>query len=140
MYYLKRLTDVQWSGLAISSQAIVIEDAISKVRVLLDLTQDYAGAYSMSRACRNENSIACMHRHPFDAILNCAIRDGAAKRFARHIRTQSHAHLCAFTRGDDVPHFRLPNATGSCFMLLRVCVIRMNLYGEFFLRKDKFYQ
>ncbi len=131
---------MQRARLAVRPHAVVIEDPVGNVRVLLNFAQHHAGAYRVRGSGGNENGVACVHRHTRETILHCAISDRAAKRFARHLRQQTHAQRGVFAGRNHVPHLRLPDSARGRLMLLRVHIVGMHLHGKFFLREDKLHK
>ena len=123
-HHVERLADMQRARLAVRPHAVVIEDAVRDVRVLLDFAQHHAGTDRVRGSCRNENGVACAHGHARKAIFHGAVGDGAAKRLARHVRPQAHAQFGALARRHHVPHLRLPNAARGRLMLFRVLIVR----------------
>ncbi len=131
---------MQRARLAVRPDAVVIEDAIGNVGMLLDFAQGDAGTNRVRRPGRHENGVTRMNRHACKTILRGTIDDGALKRLSCHVRIEPHAHRRSLARADNVPHLGFPDASGPGFVLLRICIVGMHLHGKFFFRKNKFHE
>src|SRR5437016_1019261 len=60
---LQRLFHVQLARFAVQSRPVPVENAVGRVRVLLDLKHHNAGADGMNAAARKEHHIPRLHRH-----------------------------------------------------------------------------
>src|ERR1700686_947499 len=65
LHHVQRLPDMQRARLAVGSHAVVIEDAIRNVRVLLNFAQHDAGTNRVRGPGWHENGVARMDRHAF---------------------------------------------------------------------------
>src|SRR5712672_679747 len=64
----ERLRDVQFARLAVESNAIPVEYAVGRVRVLLDLKNHQAVADGMNAAAGQEQRVARAHRDAMKTI------------------------------------------------------------------------
>ena len=78
-HHIQSLANVQGARLAVRANAVVVEDAIRDVRVLLDFTQHDSGANRMRGSRGHKNGVARTHGDTLEAILDGAIGDGAAE-------------------------------------------------------------
>src|SRR6267142_1756508 len=78
-HHVQCMAHMQGARLAVRANAVVVEDAIRDVRVLLDFTQHDAGANRMRGSGGNKNGVARPHGDTLEAILCSAIGDGSAK-------------------------------------------------------------
>src|SRR6266566_24385 len=78
-HHVQSLANMQGAGLAVRTDAIVIEDVIRDVRVLLDFTQHDSRVNRMRGSRGNKNGVARPHGDTLEAILDRAIGDGPAK-------------------------------------------------------------
>ena len=68
----ERLFDVQIAGLAAFVDAIPVEHAISRIRVLLHFKNHEARANGMHAAAGQEHRVARFHRHTMETIFDLA--------------------------------------------------------------------
>jgi hypothetical protein len=136
-HHLERLTYVKRSRLAVGADAVVIENAIGNVRVLLNLAQHNAGADGVRRTGRNEHGVARAHSDAFEAIFYGTVGESAAKRFGRHSWAEADEQLGPLTRRHHVPHLRLAHTPGGSFMLFGIRIVGVYLHGKLILREEE---
>ncbi len=94
----------------------------------------------MGGARGNEDGVTGAQGNVLEAILRRTIGDGALKSFARDAGLQADEHFRSGTRLERVPHLRLAAASGGLLVTRGVFVVRMDLHGELFLRKNELNQ
>ena len=134
------LLDVQRACFPARVAAVVVVHAIGEVGVLLDLAEHHTRADCVHRAGGNEDGFAGLHWQMLYTVLRRALQDGLAERLARHARLQAHHHLCAWPRGNGVPHLRFADPACVRFVFPRVVVVRVHLHRELFFGEDEFHQ
>src|SRR6266576_4129154 len=67
-HYIQSLANMQGARLAVRANAVVVEDAIRDVRVLLDFTQHDSGANRMRGPRGNKNGVARPHGDTLEEI------------------------------------------------------------------------
>src|SRR6266850_8419092 len=77
--HVQSMANMQGARLAVRANAVVVEDAVRDVRVLLDFAQHDSGANRMRGSRGNKNGVARSHGDTLEAILDGAIGDGSAK-------------------------------------------------------------
>ena len=97
---------MQVARLALRVAAIVIEDAIGDVRVLLDFAEDEAAADCVRGAGGNEDGITGAHRNVFEAVLGGAVGDRALEFFGGDARLEADEDFRAFARAQRRTTFR----------------------------------
>src|SRR5467141_2527483 len=78
-HHVQSLAHMQGAWLAVRTNAVVVEDSICDVRVLLDFTQHDSGENRMRGSRGNKNGVARPHGDTLEAILYRAIGDGSAE-------------------------------------------------------------
>ena len=96
---------MQLARFAVQSKPVPVENAVGRVRVLLDLKNHNAGADGMNAAARKEHHIPRLHRHAMKAICHRAVLDLALELRSRRAAAQTGVKLCARLSIGDVPQF-----------------------------------
>ena len=127
-HHLQGFFDVQIARAALRVAAVVIEDAIGKIRIFLNFAEHQSGPNGVRGAGRNENSFSPAQRNALQATFSRTILNRALEYFRRDVGFQAGQHFGPGPSLNRVPHFRLPTATRSFFVLRGEIVARMNLH------------
>jgi hypothetical protein len=101
------LFDVELSRLAVQTEPVPIEDAVSGIAVLLDLKEDVAGANCVKAPARNKNISVRSSRNPMQKLQNLTAREGRFEIDFAHPILETDVDPSAFIRGDKIPELGL---------------------------------
>jgi len=133
---LQRFLHVQLARLAVGIDAIPIEDAISRVGILLNLKNHQARADRVDPTARQEHRVAGVYGDAVKTFLDRAFADLRFEFVARDVLPQADIQLGARLRLRDVPHFRFRFAAER----LRFVCGGMYLKRKFFFGIENFDQ